>query len=80
MEAVYLDQEEIDLLKDGGDIILGYTDAQTPMYKYDAVIAKMEYQKRILSIGVWSGMLFMALCLGYNVCPFSQREVKDKEY
>ena len=80
MEAVYLDQEEIDLLKDNGDIILGYTDAQTPMYKYDAVIAKMEYQKRILSIGVWSGMLFMALCLGYNVCPFSQREVKDKEY
>ena len=34
------------LQSDDGDIIIGYTDAETPMYKYDETIAEMEYQKR----------------------------------
>ena len=76
MEAEYLDEQEIDQLKSDGDIIIGYTDSETPMYKYDETIAEMEYQKRTLSTGVWSGILVFGIALGtikmYNT--FNKKE------
>ena len=76
MEAEYLDEQEIDQLKSDGDIIIGYTDAETPMYKYDEVIAEMEYQKRTLSTGVWSGILVfgIALCTIKMYNTFNKKE------
>jgi len=76
MEADYLDDQEIDQLKSDGDIIIGYTDAETPMYKYDETIAEMEYQKRTLSTGVWSGILVfgIALCTIKMYNTFNKKE------
>ena len=76
MEAEYLDAQEVEQLKSNGDIIIGYTDAETPMYKYDETIAEMEYQKRTLSTGVWSGMLVfgIALCTIKMYNTFNKKE------
>lgn len=76
MEAEYLDEQEINQLKSDGDIIIGYNDAETPMYKYDETIAKMEYQKRTLSTGVWSGILVfgIALCTIKMYNTFNKKE------
>ena len=57
MEAIYLTETEIQQIKENGDLVIGYTDSQTPMYKYDSVIANIEYKNRVMSDGVWSGML-----------------------
>ena len=76
IEAVYLDEKEVEQLKSNGDIIIGYTDAETPMYKYDETIAEMEYQKRTLSTGVWSGILVfgIALCTIKMYNTFNKKE------
>lgn len=52
MEATYLTKEEVSQLKTGGNIVVGYVDESTPMYKYDSQIALMEYERRNLSVGV----------------------------
>ena len=54
MEAEYYTMDEIRELRSDGEMVIGYVDDQTPMYRYDSVIAEMEYHKRTLSIGVWS--------------------------
>lgn len=76
MEAEYLDDQEVEQLISNGDIIIGYTDAETPMYKYDETIAEMEYQKRTLSAGVWSGILVfgIALCTIKMYNTFNKKE------
>lgn len=67
MEPVYLTPEETETIIDRGDIVIGYTDSDTPMYIYDESLAIMEYHKKILSIGVWITILvFGALSLLYN--------------
>jgi len=82
IETVYLNEQDVEKLKSDGDIIVGYTNAETPMYKYDKVIAVMEYKKRILSTGVWSGMLvlFVGLCAikMYNIFSGRQNEYAKK--
>ena len=76
METEYLDDQEVEQLISNGDIIIGYTDAETPMYKYDETIAEMEYQKRTLSTGVWSGILVfgIALCTIKMYNTFNKKE------
>ncbi len=54
MEAEYYTMDQIKELRTDGEMVIGYVDAETPMYRYDSVIAEMEYRKRTLSIGVWS--------------------------
>lgn len=61
MEAIYLTRDEIDGLKAYGDIVIGYTDETTAMYKYDETIALMEYKKRGLSVGVVCGIIVAIL-------------------
>ncbi len=60
MEATYLTKEEAQELKTQGNFIVGYVDESTPMYKFDSQIALMEYERRGLSTGVFTGM---ATCL-----------------
>lgn len=52
MEAVYLTKDDVNELGSKGDIIVGYVDETTPMYKYDSQIALMEYERRGLSAGI----------------------------
>ncbi len=58
MEPMYLTADEAADLKSAGELIVGYQDESTPMYMYDESIAIMEYHKRVLSVGVWCGMIF----------------------
>ncbi len=75
MDPVYLTPDEITVLKDRGELIVGYRDAQTPMYVYDESIAVMEYHKKTLSIGVWSGIAAMLIPAVY----FYRRSREDGE-
>ena len=56
-EAFYLDEDEIEQIKANGDIVIGYSGEEKPMYRFDSSIAQMEYRNRILSTGVWSAVL-----------------------
>ncbi len=58
MEPMYLTADEVADLRSAGELIVGYRDVNTPMYMYDESIAIMEYYKRVLSVGVWCGMIF----------------------
>lgn len=64
MEPMYLSVDEAAELKDQGELIVGYVDENTPMYMYDESIAVLEYHKRVLSIGVWTGIAVMLLAMG----------------
>jgi hypothetical protein len=63
MQEYYLTADEIYDLRADGELIVGYVDETTPMYRYDSVIADMEYKKKILSAGVWCSMLMLGICL-----------------
>ncbi|MBQ6588704.1 MAG: hypothetical protein IJI01_08500 [Butyrivibrio sp.] len=64
MEAIYLTETEVSQLKADGDIVVGYVDAQTPMYKYDSSIAGMEYERRGLSIAIYLALFIIVVqCL-----------------
>lgn len=64
MEQVYLSEDEVSLYKKAGDIVIGYVDEKTPMYVFDEALAKMEYKKKIISVGVWSGILVILFGMG----------------
>ena len=61
MEAIYLTRDEVSQLKSAGDIVVGYVDEKTPMYRYDSQIALMEYERRNLSTGVISAIIVFAV-------------------
>lgn len=63
MEELYLSADQVAALEASGDIVVGYVDETIPMYQYDAEIASMEYNKRVISVGVWSMMLVAAIGL-----------------
>ncbi|WP_029232808.1 O-antigen ligase family protein [Butyrivibrio sp. VCB2006] len=57
MEALYMTEAEISEVKAQGDIVIGYVDDKTPMYRYDSQIAGMEYEKRAFSVAA------LAMCI-----------------
>ncbi len=61
MEPVYLTEDEANAHESAGDLVVGYRDVNTPMYIYDTDIALMEYQKKVISIGVWIAVLSAAV-------------------
>lgn len=78
MDPIYLTEAQIQDIESSGDIVVGYVDETVPMYKYDASIADMEYNKKVMSVGVWTGFataIITACLLWYNVV----RDIKHKE-
>lgn len=75
MEELYLTAEDIRQLKDQGDMIIGYNDSRTPMYRYDSGIAEMEYRKKALSVGVWTGTM-TAIVMGVFIYPRIRKKYK----
>ncbi len=65
MEELYFSPDEIESLKAEGNIVIGYAGEELPMYRYDAQIASMEYEKRVVSTGVWCFVIVAAL---YVMC------------
>ncbi|MBO4899423.1 MAG: hypothetical protein J5509_03970 [Lachnospiraceae bacterium] len=62
LEPLYLTQAEINDIRSGGDLVVRYTDENTPMYKYDTDAAVSEYNKKTVSIGVWFAVLAAVIC------------------
>ncbi|SCY07624.1 hypothetical protein SAMN02910292_00794 [Lachnospiraceae bacterium XBB2008] len=63
LEPLYLTQAEIDDIRSSGDMVVRYTDENTPMYKYDADAAVPEYNKKAVSIGVWFEIFTTLICI-----------------
>ena len=63
MDEVFLGKEDVKSIKDSGNLVVGYLDEHTPMYRYDTQIAVMEYHKKALSLGVWCS-LFLIVPVG----------------
>lgn len=80
MEALYISDAEMDSIVASGDIVIGYVDATTPMYRYSSEIAAMEYEKRVMSVGVWSGMLVSTVLTVIRIIPGKfRRRVDDQK-
>ncbi|RKM58159.1 hypothetical protein D6853_01070 [Butyrivibrio sp. X503] len=76
MEAQYLSESEVKELKGNGDIVVGYRGEHAPMYKYSKDIAVMEYDKNVISVGVWIGILAMlVLCAVLRPFTFNKNKV-----
>ena len=69
MDEIYLTEADVTAIKEAGDLVVGYTDVSKPMYEYDEQIAHMEYHKKILSVGVWTGIMCVApvSLIGYKL-------------
>lgn len=76
LPEVYLTGEQVTDLKKRGEIVVGYSDGTTAMYEYGPEIAKMEYDKRNLSTGVWTGVIVAAL---YGMCYTSWDNLKKRK-
>ncbi len=74
MEEIYLSADEVIVLKSSGDIIVGYVDESTPMYRYDTYLAVMEYNKRMISTGLWCGLLVAVLMTGIELYKMKERK------
>ena len=63
MKPEYYSSQEIADFKKNGDIVIDYAGEEKPMYKYDETLAVGEYRKKIMSVGVWTGIIvFSAYC------------------
>ncbi|MBQ9590316.1 MAG: glycosyltransferase family 4 protein [Butyrivibrio sp.] len=57
-EEVYLTESQVKELKKNGDIIRGYIDENTPLYRMKRrSVAKVEYIRYIFSYGLWAGSI-----------------------
>lgn len=67
-DEVYLTTEEVRQLKKEGNIIRGYIDENTPLYKMQRKgVAKAEYIRYIFSYGLWGGTIVALAFLAYFV-------------
>lgn len=54
----FLTEEEVSKLKQEGNIIRGYVDENTPIYKMkSASVAKVEHIRYVISYGIWGGSI-----------------------
>ena len=72
-DEVYLSEENVRALKKQGDIVRGYVDENTPLYRmHRRGVAKAEYIRYIISYGLWAGSIVSVVFLAtwfvrYNV-------------
>ena len=72
MEGYYFTADEIETFRDRGDLVVGYVDDVTPMYIYSEDIAAGEYEKKALSIAVFTAIALVILQLLFRLqfsCP-----------
>ncbi len=69
-ETLYLNESEVEGIRDEGAIVLDYAGSDAPLYRYGSDVAHDEYRRRAMNIGVWVGiasfLLFFTVC-GINV-------------
>lgn len=71
MDALYFTEDQINELRQSGDIVVGYKGEMTPMYRYDKNIAMMEFKKKAISVGVFWCILVLLIYLGYSLQKFN---------
>ncbi|WP_027203399.1 hypothetical protein [Butyrivibrio fibrisolvens] len=67
--GVMLTEEEVRSLEDSGEIILDYTGEGTPMYAYEGMTPVIEYNRRALAAGLYTGafcVILVSLCAGFS--------------
>ena len=85
-DEVYLTEDEVHTLKKQGDIVRGYEDENTPLYRmHRRGVAKAEYIRYILSYGLWAGSLVSIAFLliwfvHYNVRLLTRNKRIGDEY
>ncbi|MEE3493697.1 MAG: hypothetical protein VZR06_00960 [Butyrivibrio sp.] len=67
MKPEYYTSQEIAEFKKNGDIVIDYDGQDKPMYKYDETLAVGEYRKKVMSVGVWTGMIVFSAYCGLGV-------------
>jgi hypothetical protein len=58
--AVYLSKQDVRDLEADGNIIINYRGNKSPMYEYIGDAARDEFIRRMISMGIWSGMAVSA--------------------
>lgn len=61
VQEVYLTKEELREVKKEGNLALRYQNEAEPMYRITGEAAQMEYFRKVVSLGVWSGALAMGI-------------------
>lgn len=65
-DEVYLDKNEVKELKKAGNIVRGYVNENTPLYRmHRKGAAKVEYIRYIFSYGLWGGSIVCVCFLTY---------------
>lgn len=54
---VFLAEDEVEELKNQGDIFIGYHDSETPMYEYKGVAPVNEYRRHMMNYAVPAGII-----------------------
>ena len=67
MEEYYLDEEEVQDLKQNGNLVVGYEDVTTPMYRLEGEPVVMEHHRRIVNTGMAGGILAAILLWGKQI-------------
>ncbi|SEQ36115.1 hypothetical protein [Butyrivibrio sp. TB] len=68
--GVMLTEEDVRSLEDSGEIILDYTGEGTPMYAYEGMTPVIEYNRRALAVGLYTGafcVILVSLCAGFSI-------------
>lgn len=62
-EEVYLTKEEVEQIKDNGELVVRYENEKKPMYKVIGDAPRMEYKRNVASVGLWSGVLTLVVLI-----------------
>jgi len=67
-DEVYLTIEQVEQLRRSGNIVRGYTNELTPLYRmHRKAVVKVEYVRNIFSYGLWGGSLAAIVLLAFFI-------------
>ena len=72
-EEAYLSVDDVRALRREGNIIRGYTDETSPLYKMSGSIAELEHSRYTISYGLWTGAV---LSLAFLIWWISQNNLR----
>ncbi|MBP3604421.1 MAG: hypothetical protein J6J79_09785 [Lachnospiraceae bacterium] len=65
--ALYLSDDDVAEIEETNGLVIGYQNENKPMFMEKGNVAKMEYIRNIISIGVWSGVLAVLVLCGVKL-------------
>ena len=77
--AKYLSEDDVKEIRANNGIVRGYKDSGEPMYAYYGNIARMEYIRNGVSIGVWGSALIIVVWSILNAGKEKDKQSKREE-